>query len=348
MSKHRYSDDLFKDSTMTFGEHLEELRVCLFRAVLGLAIGFVIGLALGRPVVAMFQMPLDRALQRHVAELTRERRAAQVAEMPANQRPQGETDPVNELIDEGFTYDDWLIDPRPLLDEIEKTYPGAINRAALPPVDLAKTKENLMPLRLFRRITDDRRTELTTLNAQEGFMIYIKASLVTGVVLASPWILLQLWIFVAAGLYPHERSYVYVFLPFSLLLFLMGASLAFFFVFDPVLDFLFAFNRWLGLGTDMRISEWLSFVLLMPLGFGVSFQLPLVMLFLERIGVFTAEMYASQWRISVLVICVLAMVLTPSGDPYSMLLMAVPLVGLYFGGIALCRYMPKKTSDVTV
>ncbi len=147
----------------------------------------------------------------------------------------------------------------------------------------------------------------------------------------------------AAGLYPHEKNYVNVFLPISLSLFLAGAMLAFFFVFDPVLDFLFSFNKWMNIDPDPRISEWLSFVLMLPLGFGISFQLPLVMLLLERIGVVTIASYLDKWRLAILVIFVVSMLLTPA-DPISMLLMAVPLTLLYFGGIALCRWMPRRRS----
>jgi sec-independent protein translocase protein TatC len=110
-----------------------------------------------------------------------------------------------------------------------------------------------------------------------------------------------------------------------------------------VLTFLFAFNDWLGIGIEPRITEWLGFVLILPLGFGIAFQLPLVMLFLERIGVFNVEAYLSKWRIAVLVIAVLSMVLTPA-DPGSMLLMFVPLTVLYFGGILLCLFMPRRRS----
>jgi sec-independent protein translocase protein TatC len=80
-------------------------------------------------------------------------------------------------------------------------------------------------------------------------------------------------------------------------------------------------------------------VLILPLGFGISFQLPLVMLFLNRIGVATLDFYVQQWRIAILIICVISMVLTPA-DPVSMLLMAVPLCLLYVLGIAMCKYMP--------
>jgi sec-independent protein translocase protein TatC len=125
-------------------------------------------------------------------------------------------------------------------------------------------------------------------------------------VLAAPWIFYQLWTFVAAGLYPHEKRWVWTFLPISIGLFMAGVFLAFFFVFDFVLDYLLQFNEWLGLDPDPRISEWLSFVLILPIGFGIGFQLPLVMLFLERIGIVEAETYASQWRIAVLVIVVVS------------------------------------------
>ena len=151
---------------------------------------------------------------------------------------------------------------------------------------------------------------------------------------------IQIWLFVAAGLYPHERKYVYVYLPFSLGLFLIGAATAFFFVFGPVLNFLLGFARMLDIAPDLRISEVISFVLFLPLGFGLAFQLPLVMLFLHRIGLFTVEAYLEKWRIAVLVIFVISMMLTPA-DPYSMLLMAGPLTALYFLGVAMCRWMPR-------
>jgi sec-independent protein translocase protein TatC len=169
----------------------------------------------------------------------------------------------------------------------------------------------------------------------------MKASILVGVVLASPWVFYQIWLFVAAGLYPHERRYIHIFLPMSLALFLFGAAVAYFLAFSKVLAFLLSFNRMMGIDPDLRINEWMSFALLLPLGFGISFQLPLVMLFLERIGLFTVQTYLSSWRLGVLVIFILAMVLTPSADIYSMCLMAVPMTGLYFGGVLLCKFLPR-------
>jgi sec-independent protein translocase protein TatC len=186
-------------------------------------------------------------------------------------------------------------------------------------------------------------SSVQTLSVSEPFMIWFKAAIILGAIVASPWIFWQIWTFVAAGLYPQERNYVYTYLPFSLTLFFAGAAMAFFFVFPFVLKFLFSFNQRIGIDPNPRLSEWLNFALFLPLGFGISFQLPLVMLLLERIGVFTVEIYISKWRIAVLVIAVLSMMLTPA-DPTSMLLMGIPLTFLYFGGIGLCKWMPKRRS----
>ncbi len=166
-------------------------------------------------------------------------------------------------------------------------------------------------------------------------MIYLKVSVVTGLVLTSPWVFYQLWMFVAAGLYPHERHYVYKYLPLSVFLFVGGALFAFFAVIPFVLTFLFQFNAWLELRPEMKIGTWLNFAMFLSLMFGISFQLPLVMVFLEKLTIFEAKDYREKRRMSILAISIISMLLTPS-DPISMVLMMVPLIILYELGIVLC------------
>jgi len=184
-------------------------------------------------------------------------------------------------------------------------------------------------------------SKMKALGAYEMFRLWLLASMIVGLVMASPFVIYHLWSFVAAGLYPHEKKYVYRFIPVSVGLFIGGASFAFFYVFQFVLDFLFFFNSWMNVEPDLRISEWINFALLFPLGFGISFQLPLVLFVLERVGIFTLSQYIARWKIAVLVIFVLALFLTP-GDPGSMLLMAIPLTILYFAGIFFCWLIPRK------
>ncbi len=337
-------DDLFQSSTMTFGEHLEELRVCLIRAAMGLAVGALLGFFVARPVVHLIEEPLRRALGHYYSKRAVETfdqwqpRVAGGAALPYSR------DEVRDAVEQqGLSFELREVHPDRLAQVLSAgrtpSVASTTSGTAITSGTAAATfdRDALVPILLWQPMSRDPRVSITTLSAQEAFGIYIKAAILVGVVLAGPWIFFQLWTFVAAGLYPHEKRWVWTFLPISIGLFLGGVLLAFFFVFDFVLDYLLQFNEWLGLDPDPRITEWLGFVLVLPIGFGLGFQLPLVMLFLERIGIFDVETYASQWRIAVLVIVIVAAVLTPA-DPYSMLFLAVPLSLLYFGGIWLCRW----------
>ena len=295
---------------MTFGEHLEELRVCLFRAVTGLVVGLVLGLVAGSHVVKFIQTPLTDALTKYIQTESLNRVHKELEEDTASGQPSPYTEEQfgNLLVDKGLFVDRVLIDPVPLLEQLKGRYPDSFKNVEFPRRGPASTFgiDDLVHVVMFHRAADDPRTSAKSLSVHEGFMIYLKASLLVGAVVASPWIFYQVWMFVAAGLYPHEKRYINIYLPFSILLFMVGAAVAFFFVFKPVLDFLFTFNRYLGISPEPRISEWMSFVLMLPLAFGITFQLPLVMLFLERVGVFTVKAYLSYWRVAVLVIFVLA------------------------------------------
>ena len=242
------------------------------------------------------------------------------------------------------------VDPRQALEEALRTHPSLAAQAPAKAADAeareteTRVLDRLAPVIMFHPATEDDRVHAKSFSFPETFTIWLKASLVVGTILSSPWVFYQIWSFVAAGLYPHEKRYIHLFLPFSLGLFLLGAATAYLLVFKPVLSFLLTFNSSLGIDPDPRISEWLGFVMMLPLGFGISFQLPLVMLFLDRIGIFSVRMYLEKWRVAVLVIFIISAVLTPA-DPYSILFMALPLTFLYFGGVAVCKFLPAHSSS---
>ena len=333
------SEPSLDQTKMSFAEHLEELRRTLFKSLAAILLGTLVGLLFGQQLVDYIQTPLRDALETYYREQARQQSLERYEEMrdSGQQVPDDLPAAAKQLADEGLVPFNVYVDRRELVEKLGIELP----RSAEPSGgSLGTSREDLVHLRLFRPLEEDHRLRLVSLAGQEPFMVYMKASLVLGAIISSPFIFYFIWEFVAAGLYRHEQKYVYVFMPMSLGLFAAGAALAFFVVFDYVLDFLLWFNSQMGISPTPQISEWLGFVIMLPLGFGISFQLPLVMLFLERIDVFTVETYLKKWRIAVLVIAVLAMFLTPA-DPGSMLLMGVPLVGLYFGGILLCRYLPR-------
>jgi len=334
---HLPNEDLFEDTKMTFGEHLDELRLALVKSLLGLVVGCLVGFFFAKPVVRIIEGPLKNSLEQFYLDKAR-------AEMTARYGPL--SDELSEFLRQNHLVFEEVYVERAELERLggllANSSPSDSSPASSPADEMgrpAAPSPDMVLSRYWKPVT----AVVKALNPHEVFMIWVKAAVITGAVLASPYVFWQIWTFVAAGLFPHEKQYVHVFLPISLGLFLGGAALAFFFVFEPVLDFLFGFNRMLNIDPDPRISEWLSFVLIMPLGFGISFQLPLVMLFLERIGIFSVAVYISKWRIAVLMIFVISMFLTPA-DPVSMLLMAVPLTVLYFGGVAMCKWMPRRSS----
>ena len=175
-------------------------------------------------------------------------------------------------------------------------------------------------------------------------MLFLKTAFFLGIILGSPGVFYYFWRFVGAGLYPHEKRYVYRFLPLSITLFLGGFAIAFFIVFEFMLAFLFRFNAGMNIEPDTRISEWLNFALLVPVAFGIAFQLPLAMFVLERLQIFTIKVYMEKWRISIFSVACLAMLITPP-DPWSMMIMLSCLIILYFGGVGLCKLFPRKKSE---
>ena len=315
--------DEMDDTKMSFGEHLEELRAALWKAVLALFMGFLVGLLVGGEMVKFVQKPLMEGLEQLRME-QKQRRYEQAL-------PEG-AEPDAAALDEGLVPETYLIDSRELLKALE---------AEGVSVGDAGASSKRVPVTLWRSIEDDPGVRTIGTGVPDAFTVYVKASLVVGIILSSPFVFYFLWSFVAAGLYPHEKRYVHVFFPFSVGLFLIGAALAFFVVFRFVLAFLFQFYDWMDIDPTPRISEWLGFVLILPIGFGIAFQLPLVMLFLERIGVMNVQSYLRYWRYAVLVIFILSMFLTPA-DPQSLVLMAVPLTALYFGGVLLCKFLPRQ------
>jgi sec-independent protein translocase protein TatC len=328
-------EDLFKESTMTFGQHLEELRGCLFKAILGLAIGCVLGLIVGGPVARFIQSPLQAALEDYYQN--------QEINKLFNDAELGE------LAKAGYDSPERLERLRKILRaQIHEKQPMSLEIVYRDKTGPAASGENedlsLEPEVRFRRLAEGARTQLESFGAQESFMIYLKVSFLVGAVAASPWIFYQIWSFVAAGLYPHEKRYVHVFLPASVALFLTGMATAFFFVFKPVLQFLLTFNSMLAIDPRPRISEWMGFVLMVPLAFGIGFQLPLAMLFLERIGIFNVQAYLSYWRVAVLSIFVIALIILPSGDIYSLLILGGAMTVLYFAGVLLCHFLPRRRS----
>lgn len=363
-------DDVFKDSRMSFGDHIEELRTRLFAALKGLLFCMVIGFALdfagertgaswlgvGRPVMKLIVDPVETQARNFYFRKLRHL---------FNKLPATPTDP-----EEAVRIRKKLADNEDDLlslteDELQKLIAAPRDLPILIPVEPFKEafgepknkelKQIAVTVQVYPSHLNAYNLEgeallaskkyLTTLSAQESLVVYFKVSLLCGVVLASPWIFYQIWAFVAAGMYPKEKAYVYKYLPFSIGLFVTGILLCQFIVLPGAVKALLGFNSWIDTDPDLRLNEWLSFAIILPLVFGVSFQTPLVMFFFNRLGTFSWEDYWAKWRYALLIMMVFAAVITPTPDAVTMLYLFVPMFGLYMLGVAICRFFPPKHEE---
>ncbi len=364
--KYTPSEDMFAETRMSFGEHIDDLRKHLLRAITWLCVFVVISFfpIIGKNVLHFIAKPVedeltaywDRYYQMRSKQVREElaqgsedlkRRNQPVRVAIAFNRHQlfqvlGLKDP-KKAVEEPF---DIKAAVEPILrnldleDWLAPTSGSDANR-----VEVAAYIQD--PLSFYAGLNKNqtvvgRRPALTTLNVQEAFMVYIKVCFMTGLVLASPMVFYQLWSFVAAGLYPHEKRYVNLYLPFSIGLFLFGVFVCEIVVIPKAVAALLWFNEWLGMEPDLRLNEWLGFAIFMPVLFGISFQTPLVMLFIERMGVLTVDSYRKARRIAYFILTAFVVVAVPSTDFMSMFFLLGPLVLLYELGIVLCRMVPRR------
>jgi len=175
----------------------------------------------------------------------------------------------------------------------------------------------------------------------DPFMLYIKVALLAGIFIASPVVLHQLWLFVAPALYRNERRIALPFLLFTTVFFLAGGYFGYAVAFPMVCKFL------LGVGADFRqvitINEYFSMASKVILGLGLVFELPVLILFLSRMGVVTHRFLLRQFRYAVLLIFIVAAIITPTPDVATQSVFAVPMIVLYLLGVLVAWLFGKRT-----
>jgi sec-independent protein translocase protein TatC len=362
-----YPDDIFKDTRMSFGDHLEELRIRMILAIkwllLFLVLGFILDglgqaldnprIGIGKPMLSVITDPVEQQVRDFY-----NRRNEKVAAEKLSGLTQSSPEDIRKIREKlaKAEYNLTALNPeerQKLLgapEEMPVIIPTDAFTPAFGPPRPDAPAELALKLKVYPGFVTylsekgtgliENRKYLSTLSVQEGFVVYFKVSLLCGVVLASPFILYQFWAFVGAGLYPHERRYVYLFFGPSLGLFLFGIFLCQFLVLPGAVKALLAFNEWLGFDPDIRLKEWLGLAIILPLVFGISFQTPLVMVFLNRTGMFSAQDYLAKWRHACMILAFFAAVITPTPDMITMLYLFIPMFALYMAGILFCYLFP--------
>ncbi len=175
----------------------------------------------------------------------------------------------------------------------------------------------------------------------EAFVLYLQIAALAGLMISSPWIMLQLWLFIAPGLYSHEKKYAIPFVLLSTSLFLAGAAFSHFIFFPMAWQFFASFS------TDYmdfmpRIEPVFSMYVKMLLMFGLVFQMPAIVFFLARMGMVTAKFLLKNTKYAILIIFIVAAVITPSADPWTQTAVALPIFGLYVLSILIAWIFAKR------
>jgi len=167
-----------------------------------------------------------------------------------------------------------------------------------------------------------------------GFVgLYINLGLYLGIAIAMPWVLYQIWLFVAPGLYKHERKAAVSFIISAMFLFLCGIAFGYFVMLPQVLTYVISFANDGPIRPLININEYFSLILVVLLGLGVIFELPVVIFILSLFGIVTPRFLLKNFRYAMLLITVAAAIVTPTPDATTMLIFMAPMVALYFVGV---------------
>lgn len=183
---------------------------------------------------------------------------------------------------------------------------------------------------------------LQTLGPTEGVVIYFRVALLAGAILSIPWITWQLWMFIAPGLTRKERRYILLSLPATTVLFLVGVLFSWFILMPAALNFLQSFQSDI-FKADWTAAQYVAFVTSLLFWIGVSFEMPLIFFILARLGLVAPRTLRNNWRLAVVGASLAAAMITPTVDPFNMMLVMGPLLALYVLSIVLSTIAYKRS-----
>jgi sec-independent protein translocase protein TatC len=317
---------------MSFLEHLDELRRRLIRSVVFVFVAVVACWFVSDYLYNFLAIPVRRALAEAAQRpVPLQGLTGQEAILPLSALKEGEggryifaeaTKLGTSVIPAGASVSARVArDPSGRVgvftDEAVLAGPTVIPKGVRLPVDITASPEALPGIE----------DKLVVRTAMEPFSLYLQVSIYAAFCLSVPFLLWQVWAFVAPGLYPHERGYAIPFIVLASISFVVGAAFAYYVLFPPAVSYL------LGLGTEFRLflnaTDYFDFIILIMLAMGAVFQMPAITYVLARIGIVNAGFLLRHWRISLITILVAAAVLSPTSDVLNMMLFAAPMMVLY-------------------
>src|SRR2546423_7350802 len=293
---------------MSFLEHLDELRKRLIRSIVFVLLAATFSWFVSDRIYNFLARPVQRAL----AQAQQRRRVTidglngQVSTLPLSSLKKDDRirfvfPEATQLVPVTIPAGPWVI------ARVDKDSQGSVGLFTDEPLSAGNElvpKDVRLPIDLSKGYDQlpDINDKLVVTTALEPFALYVKVSLYAALAVSIPFLLWQIWAFVAPGLYPHERKYVTPFITLSSVFFVLGAATAYYIIFPPAAKYL------LGLGQDFRLllkaDDYFDFIILLMLGMGLVAQMPAITYVLARIGVVTAGWMVRVWRVAVIVLLI--------------------------------------------
>jgi sec-independent protein translocase protein TatC len=339
------AEENFTGEQMSFMEHLDELRKRLINSVIILTIAFCICFAFSKPIFQFLEVPVNRALaEAQRREIPYIGLTGNEKVLPLNQLKEGDKGVY--VFERATKIGTTVVAPGTLVDSVvgkdNNGNVGLFSSESILTNDSIIPQGSRLPLD-FQNIGQREPSaseQLTVTTATEPFMLYVTVSIYSAIALALPLLLLQIWGFIAPALHKHERAYVTPFVLLSSISFIVGAAFAYYVLFPPAVKYL------LGVGENfqlmLRATDYFDLITLIMLAMGLVFQMPAIAYVLARIGVINARFLVKSWKISLIVILIVAAVASPTPDAFNMMLFAAPMVLLYIVSIFVAWFFGKK------
>jgi sec-independent protein translocase protein TatC len=314
---------------MSFLDHLDELRIRLIRSVVGISLCFAVCFIFAKPIFNFLEKPVKQQLRKARIGDQRTNSTVDLAQVRDGELlnytfteetavggvriPQGTTVPVKATAIDGQLT---------LVLERRWAVGTAIVPEGKPVTTILKEGENAA--------TYSEEDRLIMRSVTGAFSLYVQVALYTGIALAIPFLLYQIWAFISPGLYQHEKKYITPVVTMAAIFFVMGASFAYKIAFPAACDYLLEWQTAGGFRTLLDAEDYFSLIIMIMLGLGLVFQIPTIAFLLGRIGLVTPKMMLRVWRHAIVVIAIIAALLTPTPDAFNMLVFMGPMLGLYF------------------
>ena len=335
--KERIEEEQEDESSMSFLDHLDELRSRLIRIALFVLVAFVLCWIFSDRIYNFLQVPVRAAMIEARRDVRKEITAPVVQ---LDSYPDGseimftfptETKIKDVLVAAGTT----------MRLKIQHDENGALQLATVSPWLINKNiviqEGYIIPPEFYAEssmyLNSDNQLVVSTV--QGAFNLYIKVAFYAAIFFGVPFILVQAWGFIAPGLYPHEKKYAIPFIVMASVFFMLGCAFAYYIAFPRAANFLLGVAAGGNLRPLVTADDYFDLILTITLGLGLVFEIPTVTFFLARLGLVSYRLLLKVWRFAVVIIFIVAAVLSPTTDIPNLLVFAAPMLILYFFSVGI-------------